>query len=52
MDLGRIAHQMAIVDTLGALAGPDIGQDLGQAAVDTTIDDRSRTMRALLFHPP
>jgi hypothetical protein len=40
MDFGGIAHQVVVVDALAALAGSDVGEDLGQAAVGTGIDKR------------
>lgn len=39
MDFTGIAHQMVIVDALGALARANISQDLGQPAVHAGIDE-------------
>jgi hypothetical protein len=39
MYLGRLAHQVVVMDTLGTLACPDVGQDLGQSAVNAGIDE-------------
>ena len=38
MDFLCIAHQVLVMNTLGTLAGPDVGQHLGQAPVDANIN--------------
>ena len=40
MDFRGIAHQMVVVDTLGALARPNICQDLGQPTVRSGVNER------------
>ena len=39
LHFGCLAHQVVVVDAFGALAGPDVGQDLGQAAVGAGVDE-------------
>ena len=39
VDLRGVAHQVVVVDALGALACADVRQHLGQAAVDAGLDE-------------
>lgn len=47
-DFWCVAHQLLVVRAFGALAYPDAGEDLGQAAVDTDVDER-RAGRVVFF---
>ena len=40
MDFRRFAHEVVVVDAFGALAGFDVCQDFGQAAVRCDVDER------------
>jgi hypothetical protein len=40
MYLGGVAHEVVIVDAFTALAGPDVGKHLGQAAVGSGVNER------------
>ena len=40
VNLRCLAHQMVVVDAFRALAGSDVSQDLGEAAVHAGVNER------------